>query len=64
MSAELKMLERAFMAEVENRLPFQTKAAMAKRLVAQGMLQEMRVVMGEPPGAVAGYQLTHAGRLY
>ena len=30
MSAELKMLERAFMAEVENRLPFQTKAANGK----------------------------------
>lgn len=36
-----EMLERLFAAEVEGRLPFQSKAAMLKRLEAQGLVQRM-----------------------
>lgn len=64
--AEMKMLERAFAAEVENRLPFQSRSEIAHRLARDGYLQPMAV---EYPAdrfgsiTVRGWQLTHLGRL-
>jgi len=42
MSAELKMLERLFAAEIEDRLPFQSKAAIMKRLEDKGLVMRMK----------------------
>lgn len=56
----IKALENVFAAEIDGRLPFQSKAAIYKRLVEQGLLDTMEVnIIGVK---VAGYQLTHAGR--
>jgi len=67
-SAELKMLEKLFAAEVSGTLPFQTRAAMIKRLHAHGLVQPMKTTIpadkGCPfPVTIKGWQLTHAGRL-
>jgi hypothetical protein len=58
-------LENVFAAEIENRLPFQSKAAIYKRLREQGLVQDMQLVIGSGWSAVTvrGYQLTHAGRI-
>lgn len=53
-------LEKVFAAEVEWRLPFQSKAAIYKRLTEQGLVQTMEVNMSG--ATVRGYQLTNAGR--
>lgn len=53
-------LEKVFAAEVEGRLPFQSKAAIYKRLTEQGLLQIM--LLDIKGVIVRGYQLTHAGR--
>lgn len=65
MNREMQMLEKVWMAEVENRLPFQTRAAMIKRLAAQGLVQPMETMVGKghPQVRVTGWQLTHAGRV-
>jgi hypothetical protein len=62
----LRALENVFAAEIDNRLPFQSKAAIYKQLRDEGLLQDMVITLG--PGSsfavtVRGYQLTHAGRL-
>lgn len=59
--AELKILEEAFWAEVENRLPFQTKSKLASDLRDRGFLQDDKIVRGTL--TVRGYCLTHAGRI-
>ena len=65
MNAELKWLEKVWMAEVENRLPFQTKSAIMKRLQADGLVERLKITLGGwPPVTVDGWQLTHAGRFY
>ena len=63
--AELKALERVFEAEIHNRLPFQSKAAIFNRLEAEGYLQPMTRTygLGLSNMTVKGYGLTHAGRL-
>ena len=63
-SAELKMLGNVFAAEVQNRLPFQSKAAMIKRLAAKGFVEPMTLTI--PPAftvKVTGWTLTQLGRL-
>lgn len=61
MNTQMKLLEGAFMAEVENRLPFQPRHSKTlRRCVADGLLQHMNVVRGIV--TICGYQLTHAGR--
>jgi len=62
---EHQALENVYAAEVENRLPFQSKAAIYKRLREYGLVQDMELVLGSGWSAVTvrGYQLTHAGRL-
>lgn len=64
--AELAALEKVFAAEIEDRLPFQSKAKIFQRLCDEGMLQPMtREFRPDRFGAitVSGYQLTHSGRL-
>lgn len=63
--ATLKILERAFAAEIEGRLPFQCRSKLAKELVESGHLQEMvrRFGTGALAVKVAGYSLTHLGRI-
>ena len=62
----IKALEKVWAAEIENRLPFQSKAAIYKKLCDDGLVEPMeRHFGGDRFGAiiVKGYQLTHAGRL-
>lgn len=64
--AELKMLERAFAAEIEDRLPFQSRSQLAFDLAAEGLLQPMQVDFKADrfgPIVVKGWQLTHLGRM-
>lgn len=64
--AELSVLEKAFSAEVERRLPFQSRSEIAHRLAKEGYLQPMEITVGAGtrfPVVVKGFQLTHAGRL-
>lgn len=63
--ATINALERVFAAEVEGRLPFQSKAAIFKQLCEEGLLVPMERNFGRDRlGAItaSGYQLTHAGR--
>ena len=58
--AEMQMLEKVWLAEVENRLPFQTKSKVAQKLVDDGMLQpDVTTISGIK---IEGFALTHAGR--
>ena len=67
---ELAMLERAYAAEVDAALSgqplrrlVQTRSAVAKSLVAGGLLAADSVITdGRFPVTVRGYVLTHAGR--
>lgn len=63
----LRALENVFAAEIDNRLPFQSKAAIYKQLRDEGLLQDMEIVKEDKymrwPITLRGYQLTHAGRL-
>lgn len=63
--AELNALEKVFAAEIEGRLPFQSKAKIFHQLCEDGLLQPMDRRFGDRFGIVtiSGYQLTHAGRL-
>ena len=60
----LAALEKVFAAEIDNRLPFQSKAAIYRDLLAAGLVAWMDRVIGSGWGAVtvSGYELTHAGR--
>jgi len=60
----LNALERVFSAEIENRLPFQSKASVYRDLLAAGLVQRMesRIGSGWSAVMVTGYELTHAGR--
>jgi hypothetical protein len=61
--AELNALEKVFAAEIDGRLPFQSKAKIFKRLQEDGLLEPMeRAFCGRFAVTVTGYQLTHAGR--
>ncbi len=63
----LAALEKVFAAEIEGRLPFQSRAAIYKTLCEEGMLQPMKRTYSGYDGQfavnVVGYQLTHAGRI-
>ena len=62
----LAALEKVFVAEIENRLPFQSRAKVYERLCDEGLLAPMQRVFGASdrfPVTVSGYQLTHAGRI-
>lgn len=60
----LSALEKVFAAEVEDRLPFQSRAKVYSELCADGLVKSMqRIYGGRFPVTVSGYQLTHAGRI-
>lgn len=63
--AELSALEKVFEAEINGRLPFQSKAKIFRRLCEGGYLEAMERRFGDGTFAVtvSGYQLTHAGRI-
>jgi hypothetical protein len=64
--ATLNALEKVFAAEIENRLPFQSKARVFQQLADDGLIEPMkREFAPDRFGAivVTGWQLTHAGRL-
>ena len=61
---KLAALEKVFAAEVDGRLPFQSKAKIFKQLHVDGLIEPMTIVLGgRLPVSVSGYQLTHAGRI-
>lgn len=62
---ELAALERVFSAEIDGRLPYQSKARIFDRLCADGLVYPMERRFGSGPLSVAvtGWQLTHAGRI-
>ena len=59
----LAALEKVFAAEIEGRLPFQSKAKIFRDLENDGLVAPMeRRFGGRFPVVVTGWQLTHAGR--
>lgn len=62
---ELAALEKVFAAEIDGRLPFQSKAKIYRSLCDQGYLEPMERNFGHDRFRVMvhGYQLSHAGRL-
>jgi hypothetical protein len=63
--SELAALGMVFAAEINGRLPFQSKAKVFQRLCADGFLQQMqrRAGYGIFAATLTGYELTHAGRI-
>lgn len=64
--AELKMLERLFAAEIEGRLPFQSKAKIMERLEGDGYVQRTKREYPADrfgPIVVEGWCLTLLGNL-
>lgn len=60
----LKALEKVFAAEIEGRLPLQSKALVYLDLYDEGLVEPMeRTFGGRFPVVARGWQLTHAGRL-
>lgn len=63
---KLKALEKVFAAEINDRLPLQSRAKIFHRLSDEGLVAPMERSFGAGRfGAitVTGWQLTHAGRL-
>jgi hypothetical protein len=60
----LDALEKVFHAEIEARLPFQSKARVFQELADLGLLESMERKFGTgwTGITVTGWQLTHAGR--
>lgn len=63
--AEMNALEKVFAAEIDGRLPFQSKAKIYQYLCKDGYLEPMDRKFGHDRFSVtvSGYQLTHLGRL-
>jgi hypothetical protein len=61
----MKALEKVFAAEIEGRLPFQSKAKIFQSLCDDGLIQPMERRFGADRFAVTinGWQLTHSGRI-
>ena len=60
---ELMALEKVFCAEIDCRLPFQSKSKIYEKLCDEGFLERCaRTFGGRLPVIVQGYSLTHAGR--
>jgi hypothetical protein len=60
----LHALEKVFIAEIEGRLPFQSRAKVYNSLCDEGLLTPMTMTLGGRfPASISGYQLTHAGRI-
>ena len=63
--AKLNALEKVFAAEIENRLPFQSRAKVYSALCDEGLLSPFKRVFGSGIFAISvtGYELTHLGRM-
>jgi hypothetical protein len=62
--ARLDALEKLFSAEIDGRLPFQSKAKIYVTLCDEGLALPMEVKLGGRfPVRILGYELTHAGRI-
>ena len=63
--AKMAALEKLFIAEVEDRLPFQSKAKIFEQLETEGMVDNYARTFGSGPLAVVcrGWRLTHRGHL-
>lgn len=63
--ATFTALGKVFTAEINDRLPFQSKAKIYRQLCEDGLLAPMERKFGSGIGliAVTGYELTHAGRI-
>lgn len=63
--SKIKALEKVFAAEVDGRLPFQSRAKIYDTLNAEGLVARMERKFGSDRFAVVvtGWELTHAGRL-
>lgn len=61
----MNALEKVFAAEIDNRLPFQSKAKVFRSLCDDGYLEPMNRKFGHDTFSitVTGYQLSHLGRL-
>ena len=61
----LRALEKVFAAEIDNRLPFQSKAKIYRDLLSVGLLRWMERKIGTDRSGmtVSGYELSHAGRI-
>lgn len=62
----IKALELVFAAEIEARLPFQSKAKVFAEMEADGLVAPMKRVFGAGerfPVTVTGWRLTDAGRI-
>lgn len=61
----LDALEKVFSAEINGRLPFQSKANIYRDLTAAGLVAPMVSNFGSGVFAIAvsGYELTHRGRM-
>jgi hypothetical protein len=64
-SASIKALEKVWIAETEGRLPFQSRAAIYRRLECHGLVRfdGETISGGSLPVRVEGWYLTHSGRL-
>jgi hypothetical protein len=64
--ATIKALGQVFAAEVEGRLPYQSKAKVYAKLHAEGLVEPMErtFFFARLPVTVRGWQLTHAGRFF
>ena len=65
--SELKMLEKVFAAEVECRLPFESRSKYMKVLHEKGLIEPMKRTFGKDAFGyitAAGWQLTHPGRIH
>jgi hypothetical protein len=63
--ATFNALERVFAAEIEGRLPYQSKAKIYQALCDDGLVAPMQRRFGSDRFAVTvtGWELTHAGRI-
>jgi hypothetical protein len=60
---EIRALEKVFAAEIEGRLPFQSRAKVYQELVEAGYLsRDRRIFGGRFPIEAEGFALTHLGR--
>jgi hypothetical protein len=61
----LQALERIWIAEIQNRLPLQSKAKVFDELEQQGLVERGQVQYLDRFGTITvkGWYLTHAGRL-
>lgn len=63
----LAALEKLFAAEIDGRLPFQSKARVFEELVVEQMAAKVERIFGAGerfPVKVSGYELTHLGRIF